>query len=57
MQFKGYAYRALLADRRITRAFNKTGLNFFLSKSYFFFTRKFSYTSIFSSLLAEQSDI
>jgi hypothetical protein len=36
MQFKDYVYRAVLADRRITRAFNKTGLDFFLSKSYFF---------------------
>ena len=36
MQFKGYVYRAVLADRRITRALNKTGLNSFFSKSYFF---------------------
>jgi len=37
MQFKVYVHRAVLADRRITRAYNKTGLNLFLSKSYFFF--------------------
>jgi hypothetical protein len=36
MQFKGYAFHFVLVDRRITGAFNKTGLDFFLSKAYFF---------------------
>jgi len=55
MQFKDYACHAVLVDGRITRAFNKTGLDFFLSRANFFLTSKFS--DIFSSLLAEQSDI
>jgi len=29
MQFKVYVHRAVLAERRITRAFNKTGLKLF----------------------------